>query len=127
MKNLSQKQIEEIKNIPSWTLTKFHGNQRKVGSLLVSDFKAIVAKKSARQIAKSETGVKSNVQKVKELIRWSLECKGTPYFKTLIEGNTGIYYASPKFGHSDYNKTRVFDKTPETLNLMRIFQNIVNK
>jgi len=57
----------------------------------------------------------------------SLECANTNYFKVLIEGNTGIYYASAAYGHSDYNKSRVFNKTPETLKLMQIFNLIVNK
>lgn len=127
MKNLSAKQIEQVKAIKTWTSTRFHGNTKKVGSLLVTDLKAIVSKKVSREVAKLDTSKKSNVQKVRELITWSKETKGTNYFKVLIEGNTGIYYASPAYAHSDYNKSRVFAKTPETLKLMELFNSIVNK
>ncbi len=127
MKNLSAKQIAQVKEIKTWTSTKFHGNTKKVGSLLVTDLKAIVAKKVSRELAKIDTSKKSNVQKVRELLQWSIQTKGTGYFKVLIEGNTGIYYASPVYGHSDYNKSRVFEKNAETLKLMQLFNSIINK
>ena len=127
MKNLTTNQIAQVKEIKTWNSTKFHGNTKKVGSLLVADFKAIVAKKVSREVAKIDTSKKSNLQKVRELIKWSLETKGTSYFKVLIEGNTGIYYASAVYGHSDYNKSRLFEKNAETLKLMQLFNSIVNK
>lgn len=133
MKNLNAKQIAQVKEIDVWTNTNFHGNRKFVGSLPVEFLKEIVAKKNKRSAnkpahytldySKNET----QIQKVKRLLRWSLECKGTGYFKTLIEGNTGIYYASPVFGHRDYNKSRVFDKNAQTLKLMQLFNSIVNK
>ena len=95
--------------------------------MLVADLKAIVAKKVSRELAKIDTSKKSNVQKVRELIQWSIQTKGTGYFKILIEGNTGIYYASPVYRHRDYNKSRVFEKNTETLKLMRIFNAVVSK
>ena len=64
-------------------------------------------------------------QRIESLIESSIRAKGTPYFKIMIDGNTGIYYASPVYRHSDYNKTRVFDKTPETLLLMQEFNRVV--
>lgn len=127
MKNLTAKQIAQVKEIKTWTSTKFHGNAKKVGALSVNDLKAIVAKKVSREVAKIDNSKKSNVQTVRELIKWSLETKGTGYFKVLIEGNTGIYYASPVYGHSDYNKSRVFEKNAETLKLMKLFNAVVSK
>ena len=127
MKNLSSKQIAQVRAIKTWTSTKFHGNTKKVGSLLVADLKAIVAKKVSRELAKIDTSKKSNVQKVRELIQWSIQTKGTGYFKILIDGNTGIYYASPVYRHRDYNKSRVFEKNTETLKLMRMFNAVVSK
>ena len=64
---------------------------------------------------------------VSDLIEQSLNCKGTNYFKILIEGHTGIYYASAIYKHSDYNKTRIFDKNSETLKLMNWFNAEVTK
>jgi hypothetical protein len=127
MKNLSTKQIEQVKGIKTWTSTKFHGNTKKVGALLVTDLKAIFAKKVSRELAKIDNSKKSNVQKCRELLQRSIESKGTGYFKVLIEGNTGIYYASPVYQHSDYNKSRVFEKNAETLRLMQLFNSIINK
>lgn len=121
MKNLSAKQIAQVKEIKTWSYTRFHGNTKKVGSLSVNDLKVIVAKKVSRERAKNDTAKESNFKKVRELIKWSLETAGTSYFKVLIEGNTGIYYASPVYGHSDYNKSRIFTKNAETLKLMEIF------
>lgn len=140
MKNLSKKQIEQVKTLTPHTSTRFHGNQKKVGELLVSDLKEVVAKKWNRFAGNCVTKngkiiysyefkqeKKSNIQKLRDLIKWSLECKGSNYFKILIEGNTGIYYAHPDYQHSDYNKSRIFDKNEETLKLMHLFNSIVKK
>jgi hypothetical protein len=127
MKNLTAKQIAEVKDIKTWTSTKFHGNTKKVGSLSVADFKSIVSKKISREYRRIDTSKKSNVQTVRSLINQSLQAKGTSYFKIMIEGNTGIYYASAVYGHSDYNKSRLFEKNAETLKLMKLFNSIVNK
>lgn len=127
MKKLTQKQIKQVKSLTCSTSTRFHGNTKKIGHLLVSDLKAIVEKKVSRELSKIDNSKKSNVQKVRELLQWSIQTKGTGYFKIMIEGNSGIYYASPTYGHSDYNKSRVFDKNEETLKLMSLFNSIVNK
>ena len=128
MKNLSKKEIKEIKEIEIWTSTKFHGNRKKVGSLSISDLKDIVAKKNKRLRDKDSCNTKkTDIQKLRELISWSIKCKGTGYFKVLIEGHSNIYYASPDYEHSDYNKSRMFAKNDKNLKLMRIFNSIVNK
>lgn len=129
MKNLSSKQIEQVKQLQTCTsVNHFHGNTKKVGSLLLSDIKDIVAKKIKRNILKNASASnKTDVQITKECVNWSIECKGSSYFKTMIEGNTGIYYASAEFGHKDYNKSRLFDKNEKTIKLMHIFNSIVNK
>lgn len=131
MKNLTRKQIDQVKQLYFWTsLNHFHSNKKYFGSILLDDAKEIVRKKRLREILKCTEDhplQKTNVGKLRGLINQSIECKGTNYFKVLIEGNTGIYYAHPEYQHSDYNKHRVFDKTPETLNLMRIFNALVTK
>jgi hypothetical protein len=127
MKNLSPKQIAQVKEIKTWTPTKFHGNRKKVGSLPVAVFKAIVEKKVSRSLSNLDTGKKTIYQEAKELINWSKKTKGTPYFKVLIEGNTGIYYASPIYMHADYNKSRVFERNAKTLKLMTLINAIINK
>lgn len=133
MKNLTSTQINQIKQINVWTNTKFHGNRKIEGELPIYLIKEIVAKKYKRNLSKpihytvDYSINETKIQKVKRLLKWSLECKGTGYFKTLIEGNTGIYYANPFYAHRDYNKSRVFDKNAYTLKLMQIFNSIVNK
>jgi hypothetical protein len=127
MKNLTQKQIDQVINLRSWSQTKFHGNTKKVGSLSVNDIKSIISKKQARNYAKIDTAEISNVQLVRKLINQSLKCKGTNYCKIMIEGTTGIYYASADYGHSDYNKSRLFAKNNHTIKLMNLFNSIINK
>jgi hypothetical protein len=125
MTNLTAKQIEQVKQIKAWTSTRFHGNRKKVGGLPIADFRAIVAKKKTREYAKIDTSNKSNIQVVKSCINQSLKAKGSNYFKIMIEGNTNIYYAHPVYGHSDYNKSRLFPKNTQTLKLMQLFNAIV--
>lgn len=127
MKNLTQKQIEFIKTLKTWSKTSFHGNTKKINDLPVSLIKEIVSKKRKREISKQFEDIKTPAQKVRELLKWSIECQETGYFKTLIEGNSGIYYANPSYCHSDYNKSRIFDKNEKTLKLMEIFNSFFNK
>lgn len=125
MKNANQKQIEQIKKITAFDNTSFHGNTRKIGSLSITEYKDIVSKRYTRLQMKNAHNAETNVQLIKNLISWSRECMGTSYFKTIIEGNTGYYYASPLYGHLDYNKTRLFDITEETTKLVNIFKKLV--
>jgi len=128
MKNLTAKQIAQVKEIRTWTSTKFHGNTKKVGSILVSDLKSIVAKKVSRELLKIDVFYKkSDFQKIKELLGRAQQTKGTNYFKIMIEGNTNIYLAHPYYQHSDYNKSRVFPKNEKTLKLMELFNALAKK
>ena len=127
MKNLSKKQIEEVKQIQNWASVSFHANRKRIGSLFVSDFKKIVEKKKNRELIKLNYSPKTDIQKIKQLLKQSINNKGNNYFKILIEGNSGIYYAHPIYQHRDYNKSRIFDKNEKTLKLMRLFNQIINK
>ena len=125
MINLTKKQIEEVKKLQSCSNTSFHGNRKKINGVPVKLIKEIVEKKRQREKGRATTI--SIESRVKKLLTWSLECKGTNYYKILIEGNTGIYYASPIYLHADYNKSRVCDKNEKTLKLMNLFNKILNK
>lgn len=48
------------------------------------------------------------------------------YKKVLIEGNKHIYWASPVYGHQDYNKHVWRDNTPENRRKMQIINNYLN-
>ena len=110
-----------------------------VGSLPIDLYKKIITKKYNREIGnvivrgiliyscQFKTKKETNTQIFRDCLQWSLKCKGTNYFKIMIEGTTGIYYASPLYGHDDYNKSRLFDKNDKTLKLMQMFNNIVNR
>jgi len=127
MKNLTPKQIEQVKKIKSYTSINFHGNKKKQGDLCVDDIKNIVHKKTLRELSKNKSSKKTEIQKVRELLKLSLNSRNTNYFKVLIEGNCNIYYAHPNYGHNDYNKSIVFEKNPKNLKLMKLFNNIINK
>ena len=124
MKKLTSKQIEQVKSIKTWTNTNFHGNRKYVGSLTVAQIREIVKKKIDREIAKQYTTPANIYERLRYLIAESKRTSGTNYFKILIPGNSGVYYASPIYGHSDYNKIRVFELTPKTVKLMNVFNSI---
>lgn len=63
---------------------------------------------------------------VDECIELSKNSLGTNYFKVLIYGNTGVYYASPIYRHEDYNKSRLFDIDEDSENLIKYFNNKFN-
>lgn len=47
----------------------------------------------------------------------------SPYSKMLIEGNKNIYWASPSYGHSDYNKSIAMENTEKN----RAIMNVINR
>ena len=114
------KQIEQIKAIKPYSTTRFHGNKKQVGTLPIKEYLNIVEIKMQREKLKHSERP-SNIQLIKQLIKDSVNYVGTPYRKIMIEGNTGIYFASPTYLHQDYNKTRLFDKNETTLKLMNIY------
>lgn len=121
----SPKQIETIKNITPFDFIAVHGNTKKIKGLPTADYKQIVNKKRERLFKnKPAAPVVSNARKVRELIIEMKKAVSTPYFKCMIQGNTGIYLASPTHGHRDYNRSRIFDKTPQGLKLMKLYNNL---
>jgi len=130
MKNLTAKQIQEIKDLKSWNRTSgFHGNVKKIGNLPIDLYKAIIEKKRKREIIAQKLNVNNNhlVAQVREMISIYKSLVGTSYEKQMILGKTGIYLANPSYGHSDYNKTRMFDINEQTLKLMNLFNSLINK
>jgi hypothetical protein len=130
MKNLTVQQIAQVKRIRVWSNQKLHGNTKKVGYLLLEDYVKIIAKKINREHLKSvniRSKNNSEYDLLKYLLKRSKDAKNTSYFKILIEGNKNIYYASPIYRHSDYNKSIAFPKNEKTLKLMELFNSIVNK
>ena len=123
----SPKQIEQIKKITAWTSTRYHGNTKVIGSLPLSLIKSIVAKKVHRELLKCDSSAKGEATITRELINNSTKSISTNYHKIMIEGNTGIYLAHPSYQHSDYNKSRLFNKTEKTLKLMDLFNKIISK
>lgn len=61
-------------------------------------------------------------------INYAKQCKnGSVYQKILIEGNNNIYWASPIYGHADYNKSIAFPNTEEFRKISVIINNFINK
>ena len=122
MKNLSSIQIQTIKGLTIFSPCSFHGNRKNVNGLPIDLYKAIIHKKRTRSNIK--TVKRSDIETVKGLLTNNTG-KDSPYFKVMIEGKTAIYLASAVYGHKDYNKVRLFDKTERTLKLMQLFNKIV--
>jgi hypothetical protein len=118
-------QVDTIKSITPFDFIGVHGNTKKIKGLPTADYKQIVNKKRER-LTRSKTAAPavSNARKVRELIVHMKNAVNTPYFKAMIEGNTGIYLASPTHGHRDYNRSLIFDKTPHNVKLMKIYNNL---
>lgn len=74
-----------------------------------------------RQQREAAYALKTNEEKVMEHLDYAKGIVHTNYHKIMIEGHTGIYLAHPEYLHRDYNKHRLFDKTEETLRLMKFF------
>lgn len=122
---MNTQQLTTIKSLTPFTNIKFHGNRKTYKGLSVTTIREIVGKKLHRELSKLPTMNGTPTQVTRNCIEESKRTKGTPYFKVMIEGSTGIYYASSVYGHKDYNKTRLFDKNEKTLQLMTIFNKAI--
>lgn len=65
------------------------------------------------------------IVELRGLIEWQKNCIGTPYLKILIEGNKHIYWASPTYGHADYNRTIWADNTPANRKRMQLINKML--
>ena len=129
MKKLTKKQIEVIKTIshPKFEERSFHGNKKNINGIPVSDWVQIIEKKIEREKRKNHFPRPSILQKFKMLLEISKKNKNTNYQKTLIEGKTSIYFASPIYGHKDYNKSIFCEKNEKTIKLIGLFKKMVQK
>ena len=127
MRTLTHSQIATIREIRAWNSTgMIHGNTKHFKGLPVSLFRDIVEKKKARELLKdSNFSNLRPLERIRIMLRQSIANKGTNYHKVMIMGNTGIYYASPVYGHSDYNKVRIMDINPRNIRIMELFNKIV--
>lgn len=127
MKALTQSQIATIRGIRAWNSTgMIHGNTKHYKGLPVSLFRDIVEKKKARELLRDSNYSNLRLmERIRIMLNQSIANKGTSYHKVMIMGNTGIYYASPIYLHSDYNKVRVMDITPRNIRIMELFNKIV--
>ena len=135
MKTNNKKAIEQIKAINQENLVIhafkaaiLHGNRKKVEHLSVENYKAIVKKKKDREKRKfSSSKEESILKKFNSLLKFSKDNEGTAYQKILIEGNKNIYYASPAYGHADYNKSIFWEKNEKTVKLIGLFERLLTK
>lgn len=70
-----------------------------------------------------EVDKRSPIQKSVESARYYKKRKFDSYSKKLIEGNKNIYWASPVYGHSDYNKSIAFANNEKNRKAMVIINN----
>lgn len=67
------------------------------------------------------------VSRIVEMAKHYKNQGSSNYSKILIEGNSNIYWASPVYGHSDYNKSIAISKNENTLKLMQLVNCFLNK
>lgn len=77
---------------------------------------------------KKAYSVPAPVLPVANSIRFAKEQRtSSPYCKVLIKGNANVYWASPVYGHSDYNKSIAFPITEHSDKLIRLINNLIWK
>jgi hypothetical protein len=85
----------------------------------------------AYQKENKEYCYKPNPLKVNEAIKHAHYHRrntiGTNYFKILIIGKNNIYWASPVYGHSDYNKARAFSNTEKNRRAAYLINQLLKK
>jgi hypothetical protein len=67
------------------------------------------------------------IKKLVESARYYKSKEKNTYSKVLIEGNTNIYWASPVYQHSDYNKSIAIAKSEVSLKIMDLVNSYISK
>ena len=80
-------------------------------------------KKPYSHITPKESTITRIKREMSEQIKWGY----SSYSKILIEGNTNIYWASPVYLHSDYNKSRAMENTPKNRKIMELVNKMLAK
>jgi len=128
MKNPTAKQIEALKALSGQYLTsRMHGNCKTFKGLPVNVYLEIARKRREREELRVHIDRETYGQTFRRLLGWSIECIGSNYYKVMIEGNKNIYYASPDYGHADYNKSRIWPNNERGHKLMNLFNSILAK
>jgi hypothetical protein len=133
------KQIKEVLRTQNRTaIFKIHNHYLKAGGATTSVYAFIceyapnqTVRGNAYRIAfwgkhEKHIDLKPLNQPVQDVIHYAKEQakKGlNSYTKVLIEGNTSIYWASPVYQHSDYNKSRALENNEKNREVMRVVNN----
>lgn len=118
MKNL------ELFNISGWFVLKYDGRKRIFKGITREEYRAM----SDKHIERIGKNYIPKYEPIKELQRdITFYRKAGRYTKRLIIGNTHIYWASPVYGHQDYNKSIFADNTPQNRRKAELINNLLNK
>lgn len=107
--------------------------EKYVGSLLLSKIIRIVRNRDIKtysyvtEINKFYRLNESTISRIRREMNEQIKWGYSSYSKILIEGNINIYWASPVYLHSDYNKSRAMENTPKNRKVMELVNKMLAK
>lgn len=139
----TEKQIKEVLKTQDRTVIfKIHSQYLKSGGSIKDLYSFIVEYapdektiSNAYRVAycgkhEKQIDLKPLNQPIQDVIQYAKEQakKGfSSYSKVLIEGNNSIYWASPVYQHSDYNKNKALVNNEKNREVMRVVNNYLKK
>lgn len=117
------KNFELFKN-DFWHLKKYDGRKTIFKNFTRKEFKEM----SDKHIERISKNYIPKYEPIKELQRdITFYRNAGQYTKRLIIGHTHIYWASPYYGHKDYNKSIFSDNTPKNRRKAELINNLLDK
>lgn len=117
------KNIELFKH-DGWFVQKYDGRKRIFRGISHEEYRAM-SDKHCDRVSKNYV---PKYEPIKELWRdIEFYIKAGRYTKRLIVGNKHIYWASPVYGHKDYNKSIFADNTPRNRRKAELINRLIVK
>lgn len=117
------KNIELFKH-NDWFVKKYDGHKRVFRGVTSEEYRAM-SDKHCNRISMNYTQMYAPIKELQQDIEFYR--KAGRYTKRLIIGNTHIYWASPAYGHSDYNKSIFGDNTAKIRRKAELINKLLDK
>lgn len=114
----------ELFKISNWYLLKYDGRKTIFKGITRKEYREM-SDKHCNRISKNYIPQYAPIKELQQDIEFYR--KAGRYTKRLIIGHTHIYWASPAYGHSDYNKSIFGDNTPRNRRKAELINSMLNK
>lgn len=125
MKELKSK-AHEVYNVAGWQFLKFDARKKIFRGVCREEFAAAQAKSIYRMAHRYLPLIDVRCESL-QAVEFCRLGRGTAHEKMIIEGGRHLWYASPAYGHRDYNKSVFAENTERNRRKMALINALASK